>query len=230
MNELRDEMIKWRHDIHKYPELGFYENRTAKKIENLLKSFGVETHANIGGTGVVGVLKNGSSDNAIGLRADMDALPIQEMGRSNHKSCHDGKFHGCGHDGHCAMLLGAAKNLSKYKNFDGTVYFIFQPSEEDGRGALAMMDDGLFDKFPMQAIYGIHNMPGITKGDIALRSGQMMTSEDNFVIELNGKGGHASMPHLTIDPIVAGAEVVTAMQSIISRSLSPEEWGVLSIT
>ena len=138
----------------------------------------------------------------------------------------DDTFEVAGQTFNSRLLVGTGK----YKNFDGTVYFIFQPSEEDGRGALAMMDDGLFDKFPMQAIYGIHNMPGITKGDIALRSGQMMTSEDNFVIELNGKGGHASMPHLTIDPIVAGAEVVTAMQSIISRSLSPEEWGVLSIT
>lgn len=230
MNDLQDEMTKWRHDIHKYPELGFDENRTAEKIADLLKSFGIETHTNIGGTGVVGVLKKGTSEKAIGLRADMDALPIQEMGTSDHKSCHDGKFHGCGHDGHCAMLLGAAKSLSEQGDFDGTVYFIFQPSEENGRGALAMMEDGLFERFSMQAIYGIHNMPGIAKGEIALRSGQMMTSEDNFVIEIKGRGGHASMPHLSLDPMVVGAEIVTALQSIISRSLSPKEWGVLSVT
>ena len=230
MSDLQQAMIRWRHDIHKYPELGFDENRTADKIAGLLKSFGLEVHINIGGTGVVGVLKKGASDHAIGLRADMDALPIQEMGQSDHKSCYDGKFHGCGHDGHCAMLLGAAQSLSEKGEFDGTVYFIFQPSEENGRGALAMMEDGLFDRFPMQAIYGVHNMPGIAKGEIALRAGQMMTSEDNFVIEIKGKGGHASMPHHTRDPMVVGAEIVTALQSIVSRSLSPKEWGVLSVT
>lgn len=230
MIENKTEMMKWRHDIHRHPELGFDENRTAGKVAELLNSFGLEVHENIGTTGVVGVLKRGSSDKAIGLRADMDALPIEEMGEPDHKSVHQGVFHGCGHDGHTAMLLGAAKYLSENGDFDGNVYFIFQPSEENGLGALAMMEDGLFDRFPMDAIYGLHNMPGIALGKIASRSGQMMTSEDCFVIEIKGKGGHASMPHMTLDPMVVGAEIVTALQLIISRTLSPEEWGVLSVT
>lgn len=230
MNDLQEMMKEWRHDIHKHPELGFRETRTSSKVVELLSSFGLEVHTAIGGTGVVGVLKKGTSIKSIGLRADMDALPIQEMGESDHKSVHDHVFHGCGHDGHTAMLLGAAKYLSEQGDFDGTVYFIFQPSEEDGRGALAMMEDGLFDRFPMQAIYGIHNMPGIAKGEIALRSGQMMTSEDNFVIHVEGKGGHASMPHMTRDPMVVGAEIVTVLQSIVARALGPEQWGVVSVT
>ncbi|MBL4602042.1 MAG: amidohydrolase [Emcibacteraceae bacterium] len=230
MNERMKQMQSWRRDIHQHPELGFNENRTADKIAELLKSFGIEVHTGVGGTGVVGVLKKGSSDKAIGLRADMDALPIEEMGDPDYKSVHEGVFHGCGHDGHSAMLLGAAKALSETGEFNGTVYFIFQPSEENGRGALAMMEDGLFKRFPMVAIYGLHNMPGIAFGDIALKSGQMMTSEDNFVIEIKGKGGHASMPHMAKDPLVTGAEIVTALQLIISRSLGPQEWGVLSIT
>ncbi|MBT5072850.1 MAG: amidohydrolase [Kordiimonadaceae bacterium] len=230
MIENNHEMRKWRHDIHRHPELGFDEGRTAGKIAELLKSFGLEVHENIGTTGVVGVLKRGTSEKTIGLRADMDALPIQEMGEWGHKSVNEGVFHGCGHDGHTAMLLGAAKHLAERGEFDGTVYFIFQPSEENGLGALAMMDDGLFDRFKMDAIYGLHNMPGIAFGEIALRPGQMMTSEDCFVIEIKGKGGHASMPHMTLDPMVVGVEVVTVLQSIISRSLGPEEWGVLSVT
>lgn len=230
MNDLMVEMKNWRHDIHRYPELGFKEKRTSETVIKLLKSFGVEAIGGIGKTGVVGILKRGSSDKAIGLRADMDALPIQEMGVSDHKSEHDHIFHGCGHDGHTAMLLGAAKELSSCDDFDGTVYFIFQPSEEDGLGALKMMEDGLFDRFPMDAIYGLHNMPGVGHGEIAVKSGQMMTSEDNFVIEIAGKGGHASMPHMARDPLVAGAEIVAALQTIISRSLGPEEWGVLSVT
>ncbi|HPF47769.1 MAG: amidohydrolase [Alphaproteobacteria bacterium] len=230
MNDLAHEMKNWRHDIHRNPELGFNELRTADKVASCLQEFGIETHVGIGGTGVVGVLRCGSSRKTIGLRADMDALPIQEMGESAHKSLNDGVFHGCGHDGHTAMLLGAAKRLSTEGGFDGTVYFIFQPSEENGRGALAMMEDGLFDQFKMEAVYGLHNMPGIKKGHFASKPGQMMTSEDNFVIDIKGKGGHASMPHMTRDPMVAGAEIVTALQTIISRSIGPEEWGVLSVT
>ena len=230
MNDLHEMMKEWRQDIHKHPELGFCEKRTSEKVAELLTSFGLEGHTAVGGTGVVGVLKKGSSKKSIGLRADMDALPIQEMGNKDHKSVHDGVFHGCGHDGHTAMLLGAAKYLSEQGDFDGIVHFIFQPSEEDGRGALAMMEDGLFDRFPMQEIYGAHNMPGVKKGEIALRPGQMMTSEDNFVIHVKGKGGHASMPHMARDPLVVGAEIVTALQSIVSRSIGPEEWGVVSVT
>ncbi|MBT5185538.1 MAG: amidohydrolase, partial [Kordiimonadaceae bacterium] len=230
MKSIFAEMRDWRRDIHKHPELGFDETRTSDKIAELLGSFGVEVHMGIGGTGVVGVLKRGTSEKAIGLRADMDALPIQEMGKHDHKSVNKGVFHGCGHDGHSAMLLGAAKYLSEKCDFDGTVYFIFQPSEENGLGALAMMNDGLFEQFPMSAIYGMHNMPGIEKGHFSIRKGQMMTSEDNFVIELTGQGGHSSMPHRTYDPLVAGAEVVTSLQNIISRNLGPEQWGVVSVT
>lgn len=229
MTELINEMRAWRHDIHKHPELGFNEMRTAEKIAQVLKDLGIETHENIGRTGIVGVIKKGSSKRAIGLRADMDALPIQEMGEHDYKSVHDGVFHGCGHDGHTSMLLGAASKLLN-EDFDGTVYLIFQPSEENGLGALAMMDDGLFERFPMDAIFGLHNMPGIKQGKFAIKSGQMMTSEDVFMIEIAGKGGHASMPHMTKDPMIAGAEVVTALQSIVSRSLGPEEWGVVSVT
>lgn len=227
---LGQDMVAWRHDIHQHPELGFEENRTAKKVAQLLKDFGIETHEGIGGTGIVGVLKKGDSNHAIGLRADLDALPIQERGSCSYRSLHDGVFHGCGHDGHTTTLLGAAKYLSEHGTFDGTVYFIFQPGEEHGKGALAMMADGLFERFPMQAIYGMHNMPGIPTGHFAVRSGQMMTSEDNFVITVTGKGGHASMPHKTIDPMVIGAEIVLALQNIVSRSISPADWGVVSVT
>lgn len=225
-----NEMREWRQDIHKHPELGFDENRTAAKVSEILENLGIETHKGVGKTGIVGVIKKGTSDKAIGLRADMDALPIQEMGDVDHKSVHDGVFHGCGHDGHTAMLLGAAKELSENGKFDGTVYLIFQPSEENGCGALAMMDDGMFERFPMNAIYGLHNMPGIAQGKFAVKSGQMMTSEDNFQIDITGKGGHASMPHMTLDPMIVGAEIVTALQSIVSRSLGPNEWGVVSVT
>lgn len=230
MNKKTCDMRQWRRDIHMHPELGFHENRTAQKIISLLNQYNIETHTDIGGTGVVGKLTLGTSGKSIGLRADMDALPIQEKGTTDHRSVHDGVFHGCGHDGHMAMLLGAVKELSENGGFDGTVYFIFQPSEENGRGALAMMEDGLFEKFPMDGIYGLHNMPGIKHGNIALKSGQMMTSEDNFVIEINGKGGHASMPHMTLDPMVVGAEIVTALQTIVARSIGPDQWGVLSVT
>ncbi len=229
MTKLDKDMRSWRHDIHKHPELGFDEKRTADKVASILKDLGVETHENIGTTGVVGVIGKGSSNRAIGLRADMDALPIQEMGEVDYKSVHDGVFHGCGHDGHTSMLLGAAAKLKEI-DFNGTVYLVFQPSEENGLGALAMMEDGLLERFPMEAIYGLHNMPGIKQGQFSVKSGQMMTSEDIFVIDIVGKGGHASMPHMTRDPMVAGAEIVTALQSIVSRSLGPEEWGVVSVT
>lgn len=229
MNNIVKDMRAWRHDIHQHPELGFSEERTAEKVAEILKKLDIETHVGIGKTGIVGVIKKGSSNNAIGLRADMDALPIQEMGGTEHKSIHDGIFHGCGHDGHTAMLLGAAAKLVSLE-FDGIVYLIFQPSEENGRGALAMMNDGLFDRFPMDAIYGLHNMPGIKQGKFAIKPGQMMTSEDIFEIEIVGKGGHASMPHMTKDPMIAGAEIITALQSIVSRSLGPDEWGVVSVT
>ncbi len=229
-SELHDEMRVWRHDIHKHPELGFKEDRTAAKVAELLEGFGLEVHRGIGTTGVVGALRRGGSNRAIGLRADMDALPIQERNEFAHRSVHDGVFHGCGHDGHTTMLLGAAQHLAEGDDFDGTVYFIFQPSEEDGRGALSMIDDGLFDRFPMDAVYGMHNMPGVPAGHFAIRPGPMMTFEDNFVITITGRGGHASMPEKTIDPMVIGAEVLMALQTIVSRSLGPQDWGVVSVT
>jgi len=232
--ELLAEMRTWRRDIHKHPELGFREERTAAKVADLLEEFGLEVHRGIGTTGVVGVLRRGGGNSAIGLRADMDALPIQEANDFAHRSIHDNVFHGCGHDGHTTMLLGAARRLAAGAGtdgqFEGTVYFVFQPSEEDGRGALSMIEDGLFQRFPMEAIYGMHNMPGIPAGHFAVRKGSIMTSEDIFVITIDGKGGHASMPERTIDPLVVGAEVVLALQTIVSRAVGAADWAVVSTT
>jgi len=220
----------WRQDIHKHPELGFQEDRTAGKVAGLLAESGLDVHTAVGTTGVVAVLKRGAAEQAIGLRADMDALPIQEANTFEHRSVHDGVFHGCGHDGHTTMLLAAARQLAGSGEFDGTVYFIFQPSEEDGRGALSMIEDGLFERFPMQAVYGMHNMPGIPAGHFAVRKGAIMTSEDIFVITIRGRGGHSSMPDRAIDPVVIAAEVILALQSIVSRSVAPQDWGVVSVT
>ncbi|MBT4890308.1 MAG: amidohydrolase [Rhodospirillales bacterium] len=230
MTDLQEEMRSWRRDIHKYPELGFCEERTAAKVAEILESFGLDVHQGVGETGVVGVLRRGEGSASIGLRADMDALPIQELNEFEHCSINDKVFHGCGHDGHTTMLLGAAKRLAEESDFNGTVNFIFQPSEEDGRGALSMIDDGLFERFPMDAVYGMHNMPGIPTGHFAVRKGAIMTSEDIFVITIDGCGGHASMPERTVDPIVIGAEVVLALQTIVSRSISSRDWGVVSVT
>jgi len=230
LKPLTTDMTSWRRDIHRHPELGFDVIRTSDKVAALLEEFGVEVHRGIGQTGVVGVLRRGSGNRAIGLRADMDALPIQEANDFDHKSTVENVFHGCGHDGHTSMLLGAAKILAESDTFDGTVYFIFQPSEEDGLGALSMIDDGLFERFPMDAVYGMHNMPGIPAGHFAVRKGTIMTSEDVFEITVHGRGGHASMPERTVDPIIVGAEIIQALQTIVSRSLSSREWGVVSIT
>ena len=227
---LQKEVQAWRRDIHQHPELGFQEQRTAAKVAVLLDDFGVEVHTGIGTTGVVGALSKGAGEQAIGLRADIDALPIQEANTFAHRSIHDGVFHGCGHDGHTAMLLAAAKHLAESGDFDGTVYFIFQPSEEDGRGALSMIEDGLFERFPMRAVFGMHNMPGIPAGHFAVKKGTIMTSEDIFVITIKGRGGHASMPDRAIDPVVIGAEIILALQSIVSRSVAPQDWGVVSVT
>jgi hippurate hydrolase len=229
-NDLTKEMIGWRHEIHKYPELGFEEHQTSKKVAGLLHSFGVDVYEGIGLTGVVGILKCGGSSKTIGLRADMDALSIHEENTFSHKSKNEGLMHACGHDGHTTMLLGAAKRLAHRQDFDGTVIFIFQPAEEHGRGALAMIEDGLFTKFPVDAIYGIHNMPSIAAGHFALRPGPIMACEDNFEIIIHGKGGHAALPHLTIDPIVVASEIVLALQTVISRTLNPVDNGVVSIT
>jgi amidohydrolase len=229
-NTLIAEMPGWRQQIHSRPETGFDVQQTAAFVSNLLESFGLEVHTGIGQTGVVAVLRNGTSDLAIGLRADMDALQIQEMNTFDYRSQHDGKMHACGHDGHSTMLLGAAKHLSKNRNFNGTVYFIFQPNEEHGLGAQAMIDDGLFERFPMQSIFGIHNLPGMEAGRLSMRSGAVMASEDNFVITIKGRGGHSSQPHQHIDPLVIGSEIIIALQTIISRTINPEQQAVVSVT
>lgn len=229
-NDMQGELVSWRHDFHAYPELGFEEHRTAGRVAELLRGFGVEVHEGVGGTGVVGVLKRGDGERAIGLRADMDALSITEENTFAHKSTHEGLMHACGHDGHTTMLLGAAKVLADNHDYDGTVVFIFQPAEEHGRGALAMIEDGLFSRFPVDAVYGVHNMPSLETGNFAVRSGPIMACEDNFEITIHGKGGHAAMPQLSIDPIVIGSEIVLALQSVVSRNLSPIDNCVISVT
>ncbi len=229
-NDLDQEMIGWRQDFHQYPELGFEEHRTAARVAELLRSFGVDVYEGVGGTGIVGVLQRGTTSRAIGLRADMDALAITEENEFSHRSRNDGKMHACGHDGHTTMLLGAAKRLASSEKFDGRVVFIFQPAEEHGRGALAMIEAGLFDRFPVDAIYGIHNMPSIEAGHFAVRAGPIMACEDNFEIVVQGKGGHAALPHLTIDPIVVASEIVMALQTVVSRTLNPVDNGVVSVT
>lgn len=226
---LLDEVKKWRKQIHSQPELGFKEFKTSSFIVDKLQSFGIEVHQGLGGTGVVGTLKNGAGP-TIGIRADIDALPIAEQNDVEHKSTHANCMHACGHDGHTSVLLGAAKHLSQHKEFSGTIHFIFQPAEEVLGGAKAMIDDGLFDKFPMDAVYGLHNWPGLPVGEIAVNNGPMMASFDTFEITLTGKGTHAAMPHLGADPIAAGAALITNIQSIISRRVSPLQSGVISVT
>ena len=227
---LHETMQTWRHDIHRHPELAFEEQRTADKVADLLTEFGLEVHRAIGTTGVVGVLKKGSSKRAIGLRADMDALKILEQNTFEYRSVNAGKMHACGHDGHTAMLLGAAHYLAREVEFDGCVVFIFQPAEEHGDGARAMIKDGLFERFPVDSVFAIHNFPSLATGKFAVRAGSIMAAEDNFEITINGVGCHAAMPHLGKDPIVIGAEIVTAMQSLVSRSLDPLDNAVISFT
>jgi len=227
---LHETMQAWRHDIHRHPELAFEEHRTADKVAELLTEFGLEVHRSIGNTGVVGVLKKGSSERAIGLRADMDALKILEQNTFEYRSINQGKMHACGHDGHTAMLLGAARYLASEGDFDGTVVFIFQPAEEHGEGARAMIENGLFERFPVDSVYAIHNFPSLATGHFAVRAGSIMAAEDNFEITINGVGCHAAMPHMGKDPIVIGAEIVTAMQSLVSRTLDPLDNAVVSFT
>jgi hippurate hydrolase len=226
-----EQLVQWRHHLHRFPETGFNERRTSDYVAQVLQLLGLEVHRGIGGTGVVASLKLGENSTAIGLRADMDALAISETapGRS-HASVNAGCMHACGHDGHMAMLLGAAQLLTQRRDFDGTVRFIFQPAEEHGRGAAAMIADGLFERFPIDEIYGAHNIPGMPAGYFALRSGGIMASEDNFVIRIKGRGGHAARPHMAIDPLVIGAEVVLALQTVVARSLDPGQPAVISCT
>jgi hippurate hydrolase len=219
-----------RRDLHAHPELCYEEQRTADVVAARLEEWGIPVVRGLGKTGVVGIVKNGSSNRAIGLRADMDALPMQELNTFDHASRHPGKMHACGHDGHTAMLLGAAHYLSRHRNFDGTVYLIFQPAEEGGAGARRMMEDGLFDQFPMEAVYGMHNWPGLPAGSFGVIPGPMMASSNEFRVVVKGKGAHAAQPHRGIDPVMVAVQIAQAWQTIISREKNPLETAVLSIT
>ncbi|HEY8382192.1 MAG TPA: M20 aminoacylase family protein [Microvirga sp.] len=230
--DLADEIAAWRRDFHENPELLFDVHRTAGIVAEKLKAFGCdEVVTGIGRTGVVGVIRgrNASSGKVIGLRADMDALPIEEATDVPYKSKVPGKMHACGHDGHTAMLLGAAKYLAETRNFDGTAVMIFQPAEEGGGGGDAMCRDGLMERFGVQEVYGMHNMPGIPVGAFAIRPGPMMAAADRFTITIEGKGGHAARPFETVDPIVVASHVITALQSIVSRNVDPLESAVISV-
>jgi len=230
ISSFHQDMAAWRQDIHRHPELAYRENRTAAKVAGLLREFGVDEVAEgIGRTGVVGVLRNGDGPR-IGLRADMDALPLHEAEERPYRSVHDGVMHACGHDGHTAMLLGAARYLAENRNFSGTVVLVFQPAEEGSAGAQAMIDDGLFERFPVDFIYGVHNMPGLAAGRIAIGPGPIMAAADSFEIVVQGRGGHAAIPHLTADPVVAGAAMVTALQAIAARNVDPTKTLVISVT
>ena len=219
-----------RRDIHANPETAFEELRTSGIVAAKLESWGIEVHRGLAKTGVVGKLTCGSGTRAIGMRADMDALPIHEMNSFGYKSKNDGRMHACGHDGHTAMLLGAAKHLAQSKSFDGTAYFIFQPAEEGKSGGREMVNEGLFEKFPMEAVFGMHNWPGIPVGQFAVMPGPMMASSDDFEIRITGRGAHAAMPHNGIDPVIIGAELVLALQTISSRVVSPVDAAVVSVT
>ena len=224
-------MLRWRHHLHQHPETGFDEVQTADYVARILQALGLEVHRGIGGTGVVASLTVGDGPGVIGLRADMDALALAEAAPQRaHASLAPGRMHACGHDGHMAMLLGAAQLLRERRDFNGTVRFIFQPAEEHGRGAKAMMADGLFERFPVDEIYGVHNMPGMPAGHFATRVGGIMASEDNFVIHVKGRGAHAARPHMGVDPLVIGAEIVLALQTIVARSVDPGVSAVISCT
>jgi len=230
IQQLHAYMRQWRQHLHQFPETAFEETQTAKFIADKLTSFGLDVHQGLGKTGVVATLSAGNSDKKIALRADMDALFIQEQNTFAYRSRHGGKMHACGHDGHSAMLLGAAKYLSQNRNFNGTVYFIFQPAEEGRAGARQMIDDGLFEKFPADCVFGMHNFPDISLGHFAVKPGAMMASFDCFEINITGQATHAAMPHLGNDAIVASAQLINALQTIVSRTINPADPAVVSIT
>jgi len=230
-DELGTQMVRWRHQLHRFPETGFHEHQTAGYVAKALELMGLEVHCGIGGTGLVANLSVGNGSRVIGLRADMDALAMTETATGRpHISQNPGCMHGCGHDGHMAMLLGAAQILARQRDFSGTVRFIFQPAEEHGRGANAMIQDGLFERFPVDEIYGAHNIPGMPVGHMATRAGGIMASEDNFVIRIQGRGGHAARPQMAIDPLVVAAEIILGLQTIVARSVDPAESAVVSCT
>jgi amidohydrolase len=219
-----------RRDIHAHPELCFQEQRTSDLIAKALTDWGIPVERGLGKTGVVGIVRNGTSKRAVGLRADIDALPMTEHNKFEHASRHPGRMHACGHDGHTAMLLGAAKHLARQRNFDGTVYLVFQPAEEGGGGAREMIKDGLFERFPMEAMFGAHNWPGLQVGHFAVRSGPAFASSNEFKITLRGKGSHGAMPHLGLDPVPAACQMVQAFQTILTRNKRPIDTGVISVT
>tara|TARA_B100000586_G_scaffold221390_1_gene168463 strand:- start:1235 stop:2404 length:1170 start_codon:yes stop_codon:yes gene_type:complete len=226
---LHDEMTEWRRDIHQHPELKFEENRTSDLVAAKLEEFGIEIHRGLAKTGVVGTIRNGDGP-SIGLRADMDALPLEEKNTFKHASSNPGKMHACGHDGHTAMLLGAAKHLAASKNFRGTVNLIFQPAEEGGGGGELMIKEGLFEMFPVDSVYGLHNWPGMPAGTFGVGSGPIMAAADMFDLTINGRGGHAALPDQCIDPIVVASQVVSALQTITSRNTHPVDSVVISVT
>ena len=230
IEEFHDDLVNWRHDIHAHPELGFEERRTSDLVAEKLAGFGCEVHRGIGRTGVVGRLRIGNSSRSVGLRADMDALPIQEANSFTYRSRYDGRKHACGHDGHTTMLLGAARYLAETRNFDGTVHFIFQPAEEGLGGGDAMVKDGLFDRFPCDAIFGMHNAPGLAVGKFAIRTGAMMAGGAYFDIGVTGCGAHGARPEAAIDPVIVASHITTALQTIVSRNVKPVDTAVLSVT
>lgn len=228
---LHADMQQWRRDIHQHPETAYEEFRTSERVAERLRALGLDVHTGIGETGVVAVLHGKRpGDKHIGLRADMDALPLTELNTFAHASCHHGKMHGCGHDGHTTMLLGAATLLAQNPDFAGTVYFIFQPAEESNAGAQRMIDQGLFERFPIAEIYGMHNWPGLPSGHFAVHAGAVMASTDSFDISIQGNGGHAAMPDMLTDPVLVAGHIITAVQSIVARNLKPTNGGVISIT
>jgi hippurate hydrolase len=224
------ELTGIRRDLHAHPELSFQESRTSGVVADYLRKLGIETHTGLAKTGIVGVVKgrkNGGK--AIGLRADMDCLPMHEQNTFAHKSQHEGRMHACGHDGHTTMLLGAARYLAETRNFDGTAYLIFQPAEEGGGGGEVMVREGLFERFPAEQIYAVHNWPGLPAGQMAVRPGPVMAATDEVQITVRGRGGHGAMPHLVVDPVVASAQIITALQTIASRNVEPVDAVVVSI-
>ncbi len=224
-----DEIIALRHDLHQYPELAFQEHRTSKKVASLLADWGYEVATGIAGTGVVATLKRGDGQRSLGIRADMDALPIEEATGLDYASSNPGVMHACGHDGHTSILLAAARYLAESANFSGTLRLIFQPAEEIGAGARKMLSEGLFDRFPVDAVFGLHNWPGVPTGQFGFVTGPAMASVDKAVINIVGKGGHGAEPHRAVDPVLASASFITALQSVVSRNIDPQEMAVATV-
>ena len=227
---LHAEMAAWRHDLHAHPETAFREHRTSERAAGILAGLGMEVHRGLAGTGVVATLRRGGGGRSIALRADMDGLPVQEASELPYRSQIPNVMHACGHDGHMAMLLGAARELAERGRFDGTVRFVFQPAEENEGGGRVMVEEGLFDRFPADAVFGLHNWPGADAGQIAVRPGPVMAAFDVFEVRVRGRGAHGATPHLAIDPVVAAAEMIGAFQTIVSRNVSPVEAAVVSVT